>query len=355
MNSFDRQSRRGFLGSALKLGATGFLASYAASSSAAPKREPTADDRWQIGCYTRPLDQHDYRVALDAIAEPGFKYVGLMTTKSETRLVISVRTTLEEAEQVGEEVKKRGLAVLSVYGGDIPVAKSLEAGIKGLKKLIDNCAACGARNLLMGGTGNQKLYEAYYKAIAECCDYAADKGIGISIKPHGGLNATGPQCRKTVEMVGHKNFRIWYDPGNILYYSNAELDPVADAATVDGLVVGMCVKDYKHPKNVSVTPGTGQVDFPAVLARLKKGGFTRGPLIVECLQQGNLEQTLAEAKKARRFLEELTRQKNTAPPANPVAVVDQQWPLVRQGHYVRWVDRVWNTRKPKKIWQGAGI
>ncbi|MHC4487867.1 MAG: sugar phosphate isomerase/epimerase family protein, partial [Planctomycetota bacterium] len=205
----------------------------------------TTDYPWLIGCYTRPWAQYDYRVALDAIAEAGFKYAGLMT------------------ERVGQEAKKRGLALPSAYCGGIPVAKSLEAGIEGLKKLIDNCAACGVKNLMMGGTGDEKLHKAYYKAIAESCDYAAEKGIGISVKPHGGLNATGPQCRKTIEMVGHKNFRIWYDPGNIFYYSNGKLDPVVDAATVDGLVVGMSVKDYKHPKNVSVTPGTGQVNFPA--------------------------------------------------------------------------------------------
>ncbi|MHC4284537.1 MAG: sugar phosphate isomerase/epimerase family protein, partial [Planctomycetota bacterium] len=236
-------------------------------------------------------------------------------------LVISASTTLEEAEQVGEEVKKRGLAVPSIYGGSIPVEKSLKAGIEGLRKLIDNCAACGAKNLLMGGTGNEKLYKTYYKAIAECCNYAAEKGIGISVKPHGGLNSTGPQCRKTVEMVGHRNFRIWYDPGNIFYYSNGELDPVADAATVDGLVVGMCIKDYRHPKDVLVTPGNGKVNFPAVLARLKKGGFTRGPLVVECLERGDLKQTLVEARKARRFLEELTGQKASV--ATPVPVTTE--------------------------------
>jgi hypothetical protein len=164
----------------------------------------------------------------------------------------------------------------------------------------------------MGGIGNEKLYKAYYKAIAECCDYAAEKGVGISVKPHGGLNATGPQCRKTIEMINHKNFRIWYDPGNIYYYSDGKRDPVTDAATVDGLVVGMCIKDYKHPKKVNLTPGTGMVDFPAVMARLKQGGFTGGPLVVECLDPGDLEQTLAEAKKARLFLEELTGQKTSS-------------------------------------------
>ncbi|MFH1882700.1 MAG: neutral/alkaline non-lysosomal ceramidase N-terminal domain-containing protein [Planctomycetota bacterium] len=312
MNSFEELSRRRFLDRTLKLGAAGLAASCAATSSTSATAGPATDGPWQIGCYTRPWANYDYRVALDAIAEAGFKYAGLMTTKSKTGLIISVDTTLEEAERVGQEIKKRSLGVLSVYGGGIPVAKSLKAGIEGLKKLIDNCAACDAKNLLMGGTGNEKLYKVYYKAIAECCGYAAEKGVGISIKPHGGLNATGPQCRKTIEMVGHKNFRIWYDPGNIFFYSDGKLDPVDDAATVDGLVVGMCVKDYKHPKDVSVTPGTGQVDFPAVLARLKKGGFTHGPLVIECLDRGDAEQTLVQARKTRVFLEELTGQKTSS-------------------------------------------
>lgn len=306
MNSFNDMSRRDFLDKTLKFGAASLAASNALESSTATAAEN--NNRWQIGCYTRPWAKYDYRVALDAIAEADFKYVGLMTTNSKSRLVISVSTTVEEAEQVGEEAKKRGLKIPSIYGGGIPVQKSLKAGIEGLRRLIDNCAACGAANLMMGGIGNEKLYNDYYKAIAECCDYAAENGIGISVKPHGGLNATGPQCRKTIEMVGNKNFRIWYDPGNIYYYSDGKLNPVDDAATVDGLVIGMCIKDYKPPKNVAVTPGTGQVDFAAVLARLKQGGFTSGALVVECLDPGDLKQTLAEAKKVRRFLKELTGQ-----------------------------------------------
>ena len=193
MSSLVQMSRRDFLDRTFKIGAAGLAASCTTGLATI---SATTADRWQIGCYTRPWDQQDYRVALDAIAEAGFKYAGLMTTKSrKSNLIISVDTSLEEAQQVGREVKKRGLKVPSVYGGGIPVEKSLKVGIDGLKKLIDNCAACGATNLLMGGTGNEKLFKVYYKAIAECCDYAAEKGVGISIKPHGGLNATGPQCR----------------------------------------------------------------------------------------------------------------------------------------------------------------
>ncbi len=294
-------SRRDFLRGTIGLAVGGALLSKAGQAAEDKLQSP-----WQIGCYTRPWDQHEYPVALDAIAEAGYKYVGLMTAKGDNGLVISVATTTKQAEQVGAEARKRKLEVASVYGGDIPVAESLQAGIDGLKKLIDNCAACGARNLMMGGVGDEKLYEPYFSAIRACCDYAADKKIGISIKPHGGLNATGPQCRKSIERVGHKNFRIWYDPGNIFYYSDAKLNPVDDAATVDGLVIGMSVKDFRLPKEVMLTPGTGMVDFPAVMTRLIQGGFTKGPLIVECLTRGTLPEIAAEAKKARSFLEQLT-------------------------------------------------
>lgn len=302
MNRASSINRRDFLKATTALafgGATGGLSAVAATELEPP---------YQIGCYTRPWDQYEYRVALDGIAEAGFKYAGIMTAKGKSRVMITTQTTPEEAAQIGEEVKKRGLKTLSVYG-DFSAAESVEKAIEGLRRLIHNCAACGSPNLLLGGTSDEKLFERYYKAIAECCDYAASKNVGLTIKPHGGQNATGSQCRQIIERVGHRNFRLWYDPGNIFYYSDGKLDPVDDSSAVASLVVGMSVKDFKAPKEVLVTPGTGLVKFSDVLARLKKGGFTRGPLIVECLDRGDATQVTAEAKKARRFLEELTGQK----------------------------------------------
>jgi sugar phosphate isomerase/epimerase len=298
MTMHDSVTRRRFLKTGAAAAAAGALTSLHAGES-------QAKDRWQIGCYTRPWASLAWPAALDAIAEAGFTYAGLMTTVPPRRLVISAATPVEEAQRVGEEARKRGLKILSVYGGGIGAGASLERGIADLKRLIDNCAAARAASLLMGGIGKKEHYEPYYKAIAACCDYAAERKVAITVKPHGGLNATGPQCRKAVELVGHRNFTLWYDPGNIYYYSNGTLDPVEDAATVQGIVTGMCVKDYQHPKNVAVTPGTGMVDFPRVLAVLKNGGFTRGPLVIETLARGDPDATIREAKKARTFLESL--------------------------------------------------
>lgn len=122
------------------------------------------------------------------------------------------------------------------------------------------------------------------------------------------MRPVGQECRAAVEKVSHPNFRIWYDPGNIFYYSEGRLDPVADAASVAGLVTGMCVKDYDPaaPNRVLVTPGDGRVNFRAVLDRLIAGGFRSGPLVVECLRPVEGSARVAEARRAREFLERLT-------------------------------------------------
>jgi len=303
-----RTTRRTFLAHTLALGAAGLAAGQVRSQGTGQTLAASSADAWQIGIYTRPWSKYEYPVALDAIAEAGYKYLGLMTIKSKNGVVISADSTVEEARKVGEEAGKRGLKIVSVYGGSFPVdKKSIEPGILGLKRLIDNVAACGGRSLLLGGIGKPDLEERYYKTIAECCGYAVEKKVTITLKPHGPLNATGRECRDRWQQVGKKGFRIWYDPGNVLYYSDGKLDAVEDAATVDGLVCGMSVKDYQAPKRVDVTPGTGLVKFPAVMARLKKGGLTGGPLVVECLAPGDLKTLLEEAKKARKFVEELVR------------------------------------------------
>ena len=90
MNSLDKLSRRGFMVKVSRLGAAGLAMPFAAAVWSAEEADKKKKERWQIGCYTRPWDKYDYRVALDAIAEAGFKYAGLMTAKSKDNLVISV-------------------------------------------------------------------------------------------------------------------------------------------------------------------------------------------------------------------------------------------------------------------------
>lgn len=281
-----------------------FLLAGTAALAAGCAATKQAKAGFHLGCYTRPFDAFDYRTALDAIAEAGFRHCGIMTAKGKSWVIITADTPPEEAVQVGAEVRQRGLKCASVYGDYAPSA-DIAANVKALRRLVEHCAACDSPDLLLGGVGDEKLREPYYLAIREVCEFTAAKGVRLTIKPHGGQIATGPQCRQAIEFVAHRNFRLWYDPGNIYYYSDGARNPVDDAATVDGLVVGMSAKDFLPPKEVMVTPGTGKVDFAAVFARLRLGGFTRGPVLVETLAKGDLKQVTAEAKKAREFLARL--------------------------------------------------
>jgi sugar phosphate isomerase/epimerase len=286
-----RINRRNFIGKVMA--ATGSLALISAKKSSP----------WILGAYTRPWAKHDYRVAFDGIAEAGFNYAGLMSDKSGA--IITIKTTPDRAALITEEAKSRGLGIASLHGGNFDARRSVDEGIKGLMSLIDSSAICKCPDLLLLGAEAPELVENYYKVIAECCDYAAAKGVIMSVKPHGPLNNTGAECRPLIESIGHKNFKLWYDPGNIYYYSDGRIDPVNDAGEVDGLVCGMSIKDFLMPKNVDVTPGTGMVNFEGVMDRLRKGGFRKGPLIVECLSQGDLSFINSEALKARIFLEKL--------------------------------------------------
>lgn len=300
MTCSNHSTRRQFLRRTLASGMAATVAPLAGRVASAADELPQRP-RWQIGCWSRPWAKFDYRVAMDNTAEAGYKFIALTGAKTRTGRVIATDTTLEESQEVGEQARQRGLQITFVYGGGLP----LDKGPESLRKMIDNCAAARGQSVVIAHLGDEKTVEQYCKSIADCCDYAASRSVSILLKPHGGMMASGLLCRQALQRIGHPNCSLMYDPGNIYFYSDGELDPVADADTTDGLVTAMSVKDYQHPKNVALTPGTGQVDFPALMARLYKGGFTGGPLAVEMVAPGDLAFTLHEAKQARLFVEQL--------------------------------------------------
>ncbi len=301
MNKKNRElhnliSRRQFIGNFMLITTSAALISGCKSSLFASDKTSS----WQIGAYTRVWGSVNYRVALDGMAEAGYKFAGLST--HEKGRVVDRDTPPEVAVKVGEEIRKRGLELVTLSGGSHDVSKSLEEGIAGLKRLIDNSVNCGAPTIQINAISNPDLEGPFYKAIAECCDYAAEKRVMLTLKPHGNV---GAHCLEQIKKVNHNNFKLWYDPGNVYHATHGETDPVNDAVGLNGYVVGMAVKDFRLPRNVDVTPGTGMVNFPKLLDILRQGGFTQGPLVVECVDPGDLAFLTSEARKAREFLEKI--------------------------------------------------
>ena len=256
-----------------------------------------------VGCFTRPWSDLEPEGALDAIAEAGFSVAGLMSAKG--GIIVTAEATPARISALAAHARSRALSIAALYAGEFLVRDDPANSAGRLRRIIDHAARCACPRIILGGTTRPELTGPYYEIVGACCPAAAAAGVTLTVKPHGGTNSTGAQCRKLVEQVNHPALRIWYDPGNIFYYSDGRLDPVDDAAAVDGLVVAMSVKDFLPPKTVDVTPGDGRVDFPRVLARLRQGGFTSGPLIIECLARGDRAFVVNEARRARKFIEQV--------------------------------------------------
>lgn len=175
--------------------------------------------------------------------------------------------------------------------------------IKLVRKQVDNAHTLGTEWLLTFGTEKPEHYETYYKLMADTADYCEDKKIKLVMKPHGGGSGAAEEILRCIKAVNRPNFKIWYDAGNIIYYTGK--DPVEQLKPIAQYVTGFCAKDCDHQKgDVFVQFGQGKVDFPAVFGELKKAGY-HGPVMVECAAGKTYEEVTENAKANRLYLEKV--------------------------------------------------
>jgi sugar phosphate isomerase/epimerase len=179
---------------------------------------------------------------------------------------------------------------------------SVSDNINEVRKQIDNAARLELRFLLTFGVDEPEHYEDFYRLMADAAAQGEKHHLQICLKPHGGGSGASEEILRCLEKVAHPNFRIWYDAGNIIYYTGK--DPVAELEPISKYVTGFCAKDCAEPKGEVMSQfGTGKVDFKSVFAKLKSAGFN-GPIMVEGVRVGATpEETTANARANREFLE----------------------------------------------------
>lgn len=256
--------------------------------------------KWPIGCLNRPWTKWTFDQTLKAISEAGFKTNGLLTRTREEPF-IAADATAEYLEGLKKRLAASGLsanmgALRSRH--DIPI----EDSIREVRKQIDNARFLALKYVLSFGADKPEEYAHYFKVMSDAAAYAADKGIKLAMKPHGGISGASDEILGVIKQVNHRNFSIWYDAGNIIYYTGK--DPVAEIDPIAKHVTGFCAKDCAEPKgDVMIQFGTGKVDFAAVFKKLRSAGFD-GPVMVECCKVAQTpEETAANARVNREFLE----------------------------------------------------
>jgi sugar phosphate isomerase/epimerase len=282
------------------------LAAVAVSSL--PTTAPAAENKgvhWPIGCFNRPWhEKTDWGLdtALDGMKAAGYKITGLLRTGANEPL-IGTEATQEYLDKLKKRIAARGLKVNMAAlrtKNDLP----LEEQIKRMRKQIDNAVFVGAEFGLTFGVNSAGEYENYYKLMQNASAYAKDKGLKIVLKPHGGASGASEEIMRCMEKVNHPNFKVWFDAGNIIFYTGK--DPVEQLKPIVQHVTGFCAKDCdKKGGSVALEFGTGKVDFHAVFAEMKKAGFN-GPIMVECVARSETaEHATSNARKNREYLEKV--------------------------------------------------
>ena len=266
---------------------------------AAEKATPT---RWPVGCFNRPWTKWSYDETLDAIKAAGYRTTGLLTpVVAKGDHFTGSAATPEYLAALKQKIAARGLTAnmtaLRVKNG-VPLAEA----VADTRKQLENAHTLGIEFALTFGVDRPEHYAQYFKVMADAAAFAQERKIKLVLKPHGGGSGASDEIVKAMKAVGHPNFKIWYDAGNIIYYTGK--DPVAELAPIAEHVTGFCAKDCGAEKgDVMIQFGTGKVDFTAVFRKLKSAGFN-GPIMVECCKIGaTAQETMENARANRVFLE----------------------------------------------------
>ncbi|MDB6124851.1 MAG: Xylose isomerase domain protein barrel [Pedosphaera sp.] len=264
----------------------------------------TKNVHWPIGCFNRPWvgEGMDYDTALTGIKAAGYKLTGLLTRTKEEPFIGSDATP-EYLDALKKKITAHGLRA-NMGAIRLKNELSVEDSIKDVRKQIDNAKFLGLDFILTFGVDSPKHYENYYKIMADAAPYSHEHGLKLVLKPHGGGSGASEEIIRCIDKVKQPNFKIWYDAGNIIYYTGK--DPLEQLKPIAQHVTGFCAKDCDKQKgDVWLEFGTGTVDFKAVFSELKRAGFN-GPVMVECCKKGKTaEETTASALKNREFLEKL--------------------------------------------------
>jgi len=254
----------------------------------------------QLGAMNRPWTQFSFDEALSGIAGASFTHFGFLAQQK--KVLIASDTPEEEARAAAEQVRRHGLEPVYNYSS-VPRDLSEDDGVAYVRELVHHGARLRIPFLLEMGAPVEHA-ERYFAIMRRAAVHAQKHDITIALKPHGGLSTTGDDCLRAIQAVDHPAYRLCFDPGNLRYYAGQQ--PEAELPKLAPYVAALVVKDQTGgngpSRSVSVTPGDGEVDFPAIFRILNDHGFQGKPAIVETLAGTTLEEINAEAKRAHTYL-----------------------------------------------------
>jgi len=178
-----------------------------------------------------------------------------------------------------------------------------EAKLAEYRKMIDFCVFAGIPAMhshfgFIPEDPSSKLYTDFVQVMKGLAEYAKGRGIMIYFETG---QETPTTLIRALKDIGTGNVFINCDLANLLMYGKANS---LDAVKLFGnRIKELHVKDGKYPDPENpyelgreVKIPTGDVNFPAVIAQLKKQNF-HGALTIECEMNGDNRDYLVQTRK----------------------------------------------------------
>jgi sugar phosphate isomerase/epimerase len=286
---------------------------------------------WPIGCHTRPFTSFRASQAanpdylLDAIKAAGFEFADMVAAGAAA--AAQSRGAVATPESIAALKQKLAARGLKSNIANFPTAQKGTAfadAVAAARAVVANAHALGQKYALNLGIEEEERWVDWCKVLSDAAAFGKERGVKVVVKHHHGLNNTSLDLLAWIKQVNHPNFGVFFDTGNVVYYTGK--DPVKQLDIIGPHVSGVVAKDCSAPHfmeravgdppfgtavtgagnpEVMIQFGTGKVDFAAFFKKLKAAGFG-GPVMVEGTAVGTtVEETIANARANREFLEKI--------------------------------------------------
>jgi sugar phosphate isomerase/epimerase len=229
-------------------------------------REYMKDSNHERKLKVDPAKLIDLPAFIDFAAEQGCDGVEL------TAYYFPKMVTPEFLLRLKRQAFLRGVAISGSAVGNtfaLPDGASLDAEIASVKTWIDHCAVMGAPHLRVfagdpKGLTKDEAVKQCVRALKECGDYAAGRGVMLGVENHGGIVAQAPVLEEIINKTNHDWVRVNLDTGN--FYSDAPYDDLARLAPY--------AVNVQFKVEINQVPGGKQpTDFARVVGILKKANY----------------------------------------------------------------------------------
>ena len=271
-------------------------------------------DTYRIGLYEKAMPSElTWEERLESAKDAGYDYIELSVDETDMRMSRldwddgQIFELLEAQKKVGLPIETICFSAQRKYplGSKIWEEEAKELLRKGVifaKKLGIRIIQTQGYDCYYEETSDETTRERFYRNLEEGTIFAGSHGVMLAMETmENDFMNTVEKAMYSVNRVNSPYLQVYPDIGNI---SNATDDVTGDLLTGKGHIAAAHLKETVPGKFREIPYGTGQVDFPAAIARLYELGIRR--YVSECWYCG--EENWKEIIKGnRRFLDEQFR------------------------------------------------